>query len=108
MAVVSIPVADIIDWPTFDDVFARFLRFPESYGRNANAFIDCLGDIARGLDVPPFLKEGETLTIDLDDVSRFRDRCPDQFAAIVDWVGWVNEQCLYEERPARLILAFSG
>jgi RNAse (barnase) inhibitor barstar len=106
VAVVVIPVQEIVDWTTFHEVFARLLRFPDYYGRNANAFIDCLGDLARGLDVPPLLSEGETLTIDLGDISRFRGRCPEQFAAIVDWIGWVNEQCLDEERPARLILAF--
>jgi RNAse (barnase) inhibitor barstar len=40
--VVAIPVSEIDDWESFHSVFQRELGFPAFYGRNMNAWIDCL------------------------------------------------------------------
>ena len=42
MPVVRIPTSEIVDWESFHSVFQRVLGFPEFYGRNMNAWIDCL------------------------------------------------------------------
>jgi hypothetical protein len=47
MAVANVPVDEISDWASFHRVVAKSLRFPAYYGRNGNAFIDCLRDVAR-------------------------------------------------------------
>jgi hypothetical protein len=39
---VNIDLGRIVDWPTFHSVFARALGFPAFYGRNMNAWIDCM------------------------------------------------------------------
>jgi hypothetical protein len=106
MTVVAIPLEAVHDWDSFDDVFAKALRFPSYYGRNANAFIDCLSDIAEGRDVPPLLAEGEILTIDLGDLGDFGERCPEQLAALFDWVAWVNTESIDHDRAPRLVIAY--
>jgi RNAse (barnase) inhibitor barstar len=71
MVTVPIPTEQIHDWDSFDDVFAERLRFPSYYGRNANAFIDCLRDIVDGRGSPPLLTRNELLSIDLGDLADF-------------------------------------
>ena len=40
--VVEVPMSQIRDWDTFHDTFAQRLGFPDFYGRNMDAWIDCL------------------------------------------------------------------
>jgi len=42
---VTVPVEKITDWPSFHDVFQETLGFPKFYGRNMNAWIDCMTSI---------------------------------------------------------------
>ena len=42
MPVIEVPASQINDWDTFHDTFAQTLGFPDFYGRNMNAWIDCL------------------------------------------------------------------
>lgn len=42
---------------SFHEVFAQVLHFADHYGKNGNAFIDCLRDIAE-YDTNPELRSG--------------------------------------------------
>jgi len=42
LLLVTIPVEKIKDWPSFHRVFQDTLGFPAFYGRNMNAWIDCM------------------------------------------------------------------
>jgi len=42
MPQVRINARHIRDWDSFHDIFARSLGFPDFYGRNMNAWIDCM------------------------------------------------------------------
>lgn len=90
--VVSIDGKAIHDWPSFHEVFAVALGFPDFYGRNLNAWIDCLtfaDDSASGMlarPVPP----GEVLTLQIDHVDDFVSRCPEQYAALMECAAFVN------------------
>jgi RNAse (barnase) inhibitor barstar len=56
---VAIPVDRITDWPSFHDVFQGALGFPSFYGRNMDAWIDCMTSVDAAADglttvtVPP-------------------------------------------------------
>jgi len=89
--VIDVPVSRIVDWVTFHDVFAAELGFPSFYGRNMNAWIDCLtyrdeDDGMASVVVPP----GEVLTLQLDEGRAFAQRCPEQYAALVEGAAFVN------------------
>jgi hypothetical protein len=71
-------MSQIHDWDTFHDTFARTLGFPAFYGRNMDAWIDCLtyadeDDGMRAITAGP----GEILTLQLQDCREFRSRCPE-------------------------------
>lgn len=109
MPIVQIPVERIHDWDSFHDVFSEVLGFPSFYGRNVSAWVDCLTDadrpetgmLAREVCAGP----GDVLTIQIDGVDDFAERCPWQFKTLVHAVAFVNHRRIaVGDRP---ILALS-
>ena len=89
---------------SFHDTFAKELGFPEFYGRNINAWIDCLtyeNDGMTAYPVPP----GDILTLQLLDCREFRARCPEIYEALIDCTAFVNWSRI--ELGDRPILALS-
>ena len=109
MPVVRIPTEEISDWASFHAVFQRSLGFPSFYGRNMNAWVDCLTS-ADALDdgmvaAEVVATDGDVLTLQLDDVAAFADRCPEQYEAVIECSSFVNWRRIeVGERP---ILALS-
>jgi len=90
--VVTIPTGKIMDWETFHDVFDEALGFPGYYGRNMNAWIDCLtyaDDADSGMVANP-VANGDLLTLSIVDAAEFKQRCPEQFDALIDCAAFVN------------------
>jgi hypothetical protein len=72
-----------------------------------NAWIDCLtyaddDDGMRNVTVAP----RQVLTLQLEDVSSFADRCPEQFTAIVDATAFVNWRRIEQGSTAVLALSY--
>jgi hypothetical protein len=90
--VVTINGAAIRDWATFHDVFAAALGFPGFYGRNMDAWIDCLSyadDADAGMLAVP-VPRGTVLTIQIDSVNTFAAKSPEQYAALLECAAFVN------------------
>lgn len=88
-------------------MFASVLGFPDFYGRNMNAWIDCLtyadeDDGMRSFTVSP----EDVLTLRLDDAGAFAARCPEQYDAVVECSAFVNWRRIEEGRRPILALAF--
>jgi len=88
------PCGEILDGETFHATFARVMGFPDFYGKNMNAWVDCL----TYLDEPGdgmsnvVLYQGDILTLQLDEARAFRARCPEQFDALVASAAFVNHR----------------
>ena len=105
---VRIDADAIVDWASFHDVFAQALGFPGFYGRNLNAWIDCmtyLDDADAGMTTV-HVAPGEVLTLVIENAAAFRARCPEQFAALVEDAAFVNWRRIEQGAPAVLALAF--
>jgi len=108
MTVVKIDTGRITDWPTFHAVFAEMLGFPDFYGRNLDAWIDCmsyLDDPSAGMS-SVHVAAGEVLVLQLDDVDGFSKRCPDQYQAIIESSAFVNWRRIDTGQAAVLTLSF--
>ncbi|MCA9954506.1 MAG: barstar family protein [Ardenticatenaceae bacterium] len=84
----------IHDWPSFHEIFKENFGFPEFYGANMDAWIDCmsyLDDPASEMNQIA-LEPGEPLTIKLLQTKDFIKRCPTQFVAFVESVSFVNQR----------------
>jgi RNAse (barnase) inhibitor barstar len=105
---IRIDADGIVDWETFHAVFASAFGFPDFYGCNMNAWIDCL----TYLDEPEaemtnvHVASGESLTLIIDHAGQFKSRCPEQFAALVECAGFVNWRRIDIGNPPVLMLAF--
>jgi hypothetical protein len=108
MPVVAVPCGAIHDWESFYGVFMEVFSFP--YGlRSMDGWIDYMSsadDPDDGYMPPEFLAgPGDVLTLQLDDVAGFAERCPDQYAALIDCSAFVNWRRI--EGGERPILALS-
>lgn len=108
MKLVRLDSSQIRDWDTFHDVFARTFGFPEFYGRNLDAWIDCmtcLDDIDAGMTsicVPP----GKVVCLQIEGVGDLSKRCPEQYTAIIECSAFVNWRRIEGGHPAVLALSF--
>jgi RNAse (barnase) inhibitor barstar len=88
---VKIPTKQVADWDSFHATLTEAFAFPDFYGRNGNAFIDCLiyDDDQMSIEPPA---PGGILAIELEDSVDFFARCTEQFEALVAWIAAVNDQ----------------
>jgi hypothetical protein len=109
MKIIVVDTSQIVDWESFHDVFATAFGFPSYYGRNLDAWIDCmtyLNDPA-GSDTVIHAEAGQVLTLHLQHMSEFSRRCPDISAALVDCSAFVNYRLIEQGNPPTLALAWS-
>jgi len=107
VSLVQIDCANIVDWDTFHGEFARAFAFPDFYGRNMNAWIDCMTSV----DAPDdgmtgiHCEVGGFLTIELENVNQLTDDRAEFLETIVDCVAFVNYRRIdIDEKP---VLALS-
>jgi hypothetical protein len=107
VSLAKVDCKNIIDWPTFHDEFNRVFQFPDFYGRNMDAWNDCMTSI----DAPDeqmtgiHCEAGSFLTIELANVNELRGDRAQFLEAIVDGVAFVNFRRIdVGERP---VLALS-
>jgi hypothetical protein len=107
MPVIDVPTRRITDWETFHDVFAEILGFPDFYGRNMNAWNDCLmyADEDVGM-LNLVVRPGDVLTLAIADAGEFARRCPELYDAILDGAAFVNYARI--EAGGRPIVAVSA
>lgn len=108
MLVVEVPVFDVTDWDSFHDVFAAALGFPDFYGRNMAAWVDCLtyadeDDGMRSVRVAP----GEMLTLNLVGCRELRARVPEIYSALLDSAASVNWRRIETGDEPVLVVAYS-
>lgn len=103
-----IDCARITDWESFHDEFHRVFGFPEFYGRNMDAWIDCMTSLDSPSDGMTALhcEAGKVLTIELSHASEFKKRCPDQFEALVDCAAFVNWRRIEQGDSTVLALSY--
>jgi RNAse (barnase) inhibitor barstar len=108
--VITVPVEHITDWPSFHDVFQRSFGFPDFYGRNMDAWIDCMTSLDTAEDglTTVWVKTGQILILRIDDPFDFRRRCPEQYEALIECSAFVNFRRVEVGEPPVLALLFSG
>lgn len=103
--IITVPVDQIQDWDSFHSVFQSTLGFPDFYGRNMDAWIDCMTYV----DDPPSgmtsvsVPKGAVLILRIDDAPGFQRRCREQYDALVECSAFVNHRRM--ERGAAPVLA---
>lgn len=105
--IVRIDARQINDWDSFHDVFAQEMGFPDFYGRNMDAWIDCLtsldepGDGMTSVHAP----KGGMLTLHVDHIGDLANRCPEIYDAIIECSAFVNYRRIEVGQEAILALS---
>jgi hypothetical protein len=105
MPLIRINAAEIRDWATFHDGFAKWFGFPDFYGRNMNAWIDCmtyLDDPGAGMTTIHG-STSDPVVLCLDNVNAMPNAI---FEALVECAAFVNWRRIETGDPAILLLAF--
>ena len=106
MAQVQLDGRTITGWDAFHDQCTTAFGFPGFYGRNMNAWIDCLTDVRSGDGMSRFeLGPEELLIIEVLDAEAFNRQVPEVFDALVECTASVNRRQIEAgERPALYLL----
>lgn|SRR6185312_4988605 len=102
--VVVVDCSLISDWESLHDVFADALGFPEYYGRNSSAWIDCMtypNEECSRVSVA----EGETFTVHLKSAQSLKDRAPQLLADVLEMSAFVNFRRIETGEPPILIIS---
>jgi len=107
MATVRLDASLIIDWNSFHTTCRETFGFPEFYGMNMNAWIDCLSYLDEGDGMSQFhLAPEETLNIEVAGTESFKSREPEIFDALVECTASVNQRYLDAGKSPLLALVF--
>ena len=93
MAYAKLDGSTITDWDSFHSQCAAELEFPDFYGRNMNAWIDCLTYIREGDMMSRFiLGPDDPLVIEITNALAMIERVPDIFQALIGCTAHVNQR----------------
>lgn len=105
MPQVNINAAEITDFETFHEVFQRELGFPEFYGHNMDAWIECMSE----LDDPSSkltVIHGTAHDPVVVHLYNAGDMPKDVFDAMNEAAAYVNWRRLEDGQPAILMLSY--
>ena len=101
---VVVDCSRISDWESLHDVFADALGFPEYYGRNSSAWIDCMtwpNEECSRVE----LADGETLTVHLKAAQTLKKRAPQLLTDILEMSAFVNYRRIEVGEPPLLMIS---
>jgi RNAse (barnase) inhibitor barstar len=90
----TIDLTTVTGWESFHELFAQSFDFPAYYGRNMDAWIDCMEDLAI---------EGSGLRLDLKGMKPLKARCPEIYDAINECSAFIRADS--SSTPARWLPA---
>jgi RNAse (barnase) inhibitor barstar len=105
---VVVDLAEIVDWPSFHAVFKEKMGFPDFYGANMSAWVDCMTCVDApedGMSSVHAPRDG-VLVLALESVAGFKKRCPEIFEVLVSSAAFVNWRRLETDAPPVLMLSF--
>ena len=100
---------NIRDWHSFHDEFNRVFGFPAFYGRNMDAWIDCMTSLDREEDglTSIHVAPGSVLGREIEDAGYLKREHPEQYQAIVECAAFVNWRRIERDSPPILALSFA-
>jgi RNAse (barnase) inhibitor barstar len=100
--------ADLItDWDSFQDIFSMTFGFFKGYGRNMDAWIDCMthiDDKDAGM-TKIWINKADTLVIDLTNSEKLKRHCFEIYLALIECIGSVNTRKIKGDKEATISLS---
>ena len=108
--VIEIDCYLVTDWESFHDVFMENMGFPEFYGRNLNAWIDCMSSLADPEEAMTKVRcsKGSVVTLNLKNIGNLKENTPEIYDALIESTAFVNYRLIEVGEPAVLALAYES
>jgi hypothetical protein len=107
MTLIQLPTDQITDFESFHTICKQIFGFPDFYGRNMDAWIDCLTYLDEDDGMSQVAVElGGRLEIEVMDTIVFTERVPDVFQAFVECTAYVNIRHIEAGKQPMLELVF--
>lgn len=103
---VEIDFSKVTDWNTFHELFKHEMGFPDFYGGNGDAWIDCMSyidDPDSGMSKIT-VKENESLEIIAVNIEDATANAPDVVLGFVELVAIVNQRFVDSGSSTRLLI----
>ena len=110
MKIIDINTSEITNWESFHSYFKEKFCFPDYYGNNMDAWVDCmsyLNDQDGMASLKLSLKSDESIVLNLLDIDDFRVRVPDIYNALIECSSFVNYRRIEDDYSALLFLSFN-
>jgi RNAse (barnase) inhibitor barstar len=109
MKIIDINTLEIEDWESFHAYFSKKFYFPEYYGYNMDAWIDCMShlDDSDGIIFSKLsLKTNDSIVLNLLDIDSFISRVPDIYNALIECSAFLNYRRIEDGYNALIFLSF--
>lgn len=109
MEVVKLDGNKLTNWSAFHNFFARKFGFPDFYGRNMNAWIDCMSDLDHpeyGMTTKISLKEGECIVLSITHAEELKKHNSDIYEALIECSAHINLNRIQQGKQPFIYLAF--
>lgn len=107
MATIRLNTEQITDWASFHFVCKEAFGFPDFYGENMDAWIDCVSYLTEEDGMTQLkISKDELLYIEITDTEGFNSRLPEIFDALVEGSAFVNNRYIQAKESMRISLIF--
>src|SRR5437879_5330891 len=98
----------IKDWDTFHDHFSEAFGFPDFYGRNMDAWIDCMTSLGAPDDglTSIHVASGDVVVVCISEAAELEKQCPEIYDALVECSAFVNWRRIEKGKQAVIALSF--
>lgn len=107
LVVVRINAAKILTWRAFHSYFYKTFGFPEFYGRNMHAWIDCMGDLDKADNgMSTFtVRRGQLLVLQISNIDELK-KSRDIYQALLECTAHINNRRMQAGELPIIVLAF--
>ncbi len=107
MAFVQINTKQITDWASFHQICKEAFGFFDGYGRNMDAWIDCMSYLEEDDGMTKFcLEKDEILYIEINETEDFNKRHPEIFKDLIECTAIVNQRYFETDNKPKIALLF--
>ena len=107
MAIIRLNTDKITDWASFHQVFKEAFGFPDFYGANMDAWIDCMSCLTANDGMTEFvLSKSELLLLEITNTEDFNLRLPEILDKLIECSAFVNNRYVETEQSAKIALVF--
>jgi RNAse (barnase) inhibitor barstar len=106
---IRLDASKFLSWKTFHSYFQRKFGFPDFYGKNINAWIDCMGD----LDKPEYgmvknisIRKGQCVVFKINNIDDLKSQAHDIYMVIIECSASINSERMRNGELPLIFLSF--